>query len=77
MGQGGDICEDALGEAGDVIAMERPAENRGSCDPHGSGVGSKDCDHLGFPHPMGPGVGGRAGPHHAVTVANAPSAPRG
>lgn len=43
MGQGGDICEDALGEAGNVIAMERPAENTRSCNARGSKVGSKDC----------------------------------
>lgn len=58
MGQGGDICKDALREAGNVIAMERPAENRRFCNAQGSKVGSKDC---------GPGVGGRAGPHHPVT----------
>lgn len=48
MGQGGDICEDAFGEAGNVIAMERPAENRRSCNAQGSKVGSKDCGPI--PH---------------------------
>lgn len=61
MGQGGDVCEDALREAGDVIAVERPAENRRSCNAHGSRVGSKDCDQLGCPHPTGPDMGGRGG----------------
>lgn len=43
MGQGGDICKDALREAGNVVSMERPAENRRSCNAQGSKVGSKDC----------------------------------
>lgn len=76
MGQGGYICEYALREAGDVIAMERPAENRGSCDPCGSKVGSKGHGQLGCTHPMDAGMGDRAGPHRTVTFANAPSAPR-
>lgn len=70
VGQGGDICEDALREAGNVIAMERPAENRRSCNAQGSKVGSKDC---GPPTQVQLWV---AEPHHIVTVANAPSAPR-
>lgn len=43
MGQGSDICKDALREAGNVIAMERPAGNRRFCNAQGSKVGSKDC----------------------------------
>lgn len=75
MGQGGDICKDALRETGDVIAMERPAENRGSCSTaHGSREGSKDCDLLGCPQPTGLGLSGSAGAHHTVTVAGAPCA---
>lgn len=42
MGQGGDIREDALGEAGDVIAVERPAESRGPRDPSASGSPASD-----------------------------------
>lgn len=62
MGQGGNICKDALWEAGDVIAMERPAKNTGSFDAHCFRVGSNYCDQLGCPQLIG--VGGRAGLQH-------------
>lgn len=47
MGQGGDVCEDALGEAGDVIAVERPAENREPRDPRASGSPASDTGDVG------------------------------
>lgn len=71
MGQGGDICEDALGEAGNVIAMERPAENTRSCNARGSKVGSKDCS----PTPQVQVRVTELDPT-TLTVANAPSALR-
>lgn len=69
VGQGGDIREDALREGGDIVAMERPVEDREPHDPSGSRTarGALGCAQ--------PDSGARA--HWAVTAAHGGQGTRG